>query len=82
MHHFGIGADVIEFIVDDSPLKQGLFTPGLHVPVLPVAALYERRPDYVVILAWNFSGPIIKNHRKFSEGGGKFIVPLPTIEII
>jgi SAM-dependent methyltransferase len=82
MHHFGIGADVIEFIVDDSPLKQGLFTPGLHVPVLPVAALYERRPDYVVILAWNFSGPIIKNHRKFSESGGKFIVPLPRIEII
>src|SRR4029079_2570168 len=51
MYHFELGAEVLDFIVDDSPLKQGLFTPGLHVPVLPTAALYERRPDYAVLLA-------------------------------
>jgi SAM-dependent methyltransferase len=82
MQHFRIGSDVIEFIVDDSPLKQGLFTPGLHIPVLPVSAMYERRPDYVVVLAWNFADSIVKNHRRFLETGGKFIVPLPKLEVI
>ena len=42
---------MIEFIVDDSPLKQGRYTPGMHIPVLPAQALYERRPDVVVVLA-------------------------------
>ena len=54
MHHFGLGPEVIDFIVDDSPLKQGLYTPGHHIPVLSPAAIDERRPDYLLILAWNF----------------------------
>lgn len=81
MYHFGIGPDVIDFIVDDSPLKQGLYTPGLHVPVLPSDALYEKNPDYVVILAWNFAQPIMEKHAAFAEAGGRFIVPLPQVEI-
>lgn len=81
MYHFGIGPDVIDFIVDDSPLKQGLFTPGLHVPVVPSSALYERKPDFVVILAWNFARPIMEKHAAYAEAGGHFIVPLPQVEI-
>jgi hypothetical protein len=81
MYHFGLGPDVIDFIVDDSPLKQGLFTPGHHIPVLPSAALYERNPGYVLILAWNFAGPIMKNHEKFTRAGGHFIVPLPKVQV-
>lgn len=81
MYHFGIGPDVVDFIVDDSPLKQGLFTPGLHVPVVPSSALYERKPDYVVILAWNFARPIMEKHAAYAEAGGHFIVPLPQVEI-
>ncbi|MCB2101673.1 MAG: class I SAM-dependent methyltransferase [Rhodobacterales bacterium] len=81
MHHFAIGPDVIDFIVDDSPLKQGLYTPGLHVPVLPSEALYLRRPDAVVILAWNFAQPIMRNHAAYAEAGGRFIVPLPHVEV-
>jgi SAM-dependent methyltransferase len=81
MYHFGLGPDTIEFIVDDSPLKQGLFSPGLHVPVLPASELYQRSPNYVVILAWNFAYPIIKNHSKFLASGGHFIVPLPEMAI-
>lgn len=82
MHHFGLDRHAIEFIADDSPLKQGLFTPGLHVPVLPSSALYERRPDFVVVLAWNFAPSIVKNHRRFVDEGGSFIVPLPELEVI
>jgi len=81
MYHFGIGPDVVDFIVDDSPLKQGLYTPGHHIPVLPAQALYERRPDYVIVLAWNFAPSIIAKHSAFRDGGGRFIVPLPTLEV-
>ena len=81
MYHFGIGPEVVEFIVDDSPLKQGLFTPGMHIPVFPAAALAERRPDYLLILAWNFAGPIIEKHADFRARGGRFIVPLPRLEV-
>ena len=81
MHHFELGPDVIEFIVDDSPLKQGLFSPGLHVPVLPASELYQRNPDYVVILAWNFAEPIMQNHSEFLASGGHFIVPLPELTV-
>ncbi len=82
MYQFGLDASMIEFMIDDSPLKQGRFSPGMHIPVLPAQALYERRPDYVVILAWNFAAPIMAKHQKFRDGGGRFIVPLPAIEVL
>ncbi len=79
MYHFGIGADTVEFIVDDNPLKQDLFTPGLHIPVLPASALYRRRPDEVIVLAWNFASSILEAHKGFHESGGHFIIPLPVL---
>ncbi len=81
MYHFGIGPDLIDFIVDDSPLKQGLYSPGMHIPVVPSSAIYDRKPDDIVILAWNFAAPIMESHKKFSEAGGRFIVPLPRLDI-
>jgi len=80
MYHFGIGPQVIDFIVDDSPLKQGLYSPGMHIPVLPSSAIYDTKPDAVVILAWNFAEPIMRNHARYLEQGGQFIVPLPKVE--
>jgi SAM-dependent methyltransferase len=82
MHHFGLGRESLDFIVDDSPLKQGLFTPGLHVPVVASSAIEERRPDYLLILAWNFARPIIEKQRGFAAAGGRFIIPVPTLEVI
>jgi SAM-dependent methyltransferase len=82
MYHFGLGPEVLEFIVDDSPLKQGLYSPGLHIPVVPAAALVERRPDYLVVLAWNFAEAIIAKQRAFAEAGGRFIVPLPEVRVV
>lgn len=82
MYHFGIGPDVVDFIVDDSSLKQGLYTPGMHIPILAPQAVAERKPDYLIILAWNFAEPIIAKNADFRAAGGHFIVPLPKIEII
>lgn len=82
IHHFGLKPDLISFIVDDSPLKQGLYTPGNHIPVLPSSALMESNVDYVVILAWNFADSIIRNNDAFQRAGGRFIVPLPKVKVI
>jgi SAM-dependent methyltransferase len=82
MYRFEIGRDVIDYIVDDSPLKQDLFTPGRHVPVISWANAEANLPDYMVVLAWNFADAIITNHRKYLESGGHFIVPLPEVRIV
>ncbi len=82
MYQFGLGPDLIDFIVDDSPLKQGLFTPGLHIPVLPSSAIQEKSPDYLLILAWNFAKPIMQKNSSFHNSGGKFIIPLPKVEVV
>lgn len=73
LHYFGI-ADMIDYIVDDSPLKVGRFMPGNHIPIKESKTIYEDNPDYVIILAWNFAEPIIK---KLHENGyrGRCIVP-------
>jgi len=69
-------------LVDDSPLKQGLFTPGTHIPVQPSSMLDEKRPDYILILAWNFADEILKKTKKYADAGVKFIIPLPEPVIV
>ena len=77
LHYFDIGTQTIDFIVDDSLYKVGLFTPGTHIPVLATDELYKQKPDYVLILAWNFAASIMNMHRKFAVQGGRFIIPVP-----
>jgi len=72
----------LAFLADDNPQKYGLFSPGAHIPVVPSDELYVRRPDYVIVLAWNYAEPIIKRHQRFLKEGGKFIVPLPELRIV
>jgi SAM-dependent methyltransferase len=79
MNAFGIDRSLIEFVVDRSSLKQGRFTPGNHLPILPTEALAERRPDYVLLLTWNFAVEILAQQAGFRQRGGKFIVPVPEI---
>ena len=83
MYHFGLGPDLLEAIIDDSPWKQGLYTPGHHIPVVPAGRLADpqNRPDYCLILAWNFAEPIIKKQEAYRQAGGRFIVPLPELAI-
>jgi SAM-dependent methyltransferase len=79
LHQFGIGRETIDFVVDDSPLKQGLHLPGKQIPILPTSALYERKPDYCLILAWNFAEQIMRNNKEYK---GKWIVPLPELRVV
>ena len=82
MAHFGLDETMLDFIVDDNPLKQGLFSPITHIPVLSAEALYDQKPDYLLILAWNFSKPIMKMHEKYSNEIGKFIIPMPEPKVV
>jgi len=82
MSHFALDEKVLDFIVDDNPLKQGLFTPITHIPIYSANALYERKPDYVLILAWNFAKSIMKMHERYGEEVGQFILPMPKPEIV
>jgi SAM-dependent methyltransferase len=80
--HFGIGADLLDFVVEDNPLKHGRYLPISHIPVMPTEELYRRRPDYALILAWNFAEPIMAHHKRFELEGGRFIVPMPEPRIV
>lgn len=81
LYHFQLESR-IKFIADDNPLKQGRFSPGAHIPVLPSSALATEKPDVVVILAWIYSDPIIKRNEAYLASGGKFLVPLPEVKIV
>ena len=82
LNYCGIGTDFIDFTVDRNPHKHGRFTPGTHIPVLPVEALDAARPDYVLILPWNLRKEIVAQMRHIGQWGGKFVVPIPEATII
>lgn len=82
MYTFGLNKNDVEYIVDDNELKQGLLTPGLHIPVAKPSRIYEDMPEYVIILAWNFADSIIAQHAAYLKAGGRFIVPLPCLRIV
>ena len=77
-----IGKDFIDYVVDDNPLKIGLYTPGAHIPVVSSEYLDEKTPDYVLILAWNFTHEILEKTKKYANQGVKFIIPLPEPKIV
>lgn len=77
-----IDTKLIPYTVDRNPLKVGTLTPGMHIPVLPVSTLLERRPDYVLILAWNFADEIMRQQAEYREGGGQFILPIPEPRVV
>jgi len=81
MWHFELTRK-LAFVADDNPKKYGLYCPGCHIPVVPSEELNVRKPDYVVILAWQFAEAIIKKHERFVKEGGKFVVPLIDLKVL
>jgi SAM-dependent methyltransferase len=82
LNYCGIGTDFLDFTVDRNPYKQGRYTPGMHIPVYPVSAIDDARPDYLLILPWNLKEEIIKQMRHVGDWGCKLIVPIPSVEVI
>lgn len=82
LNYCRIGNETLDFITEKSTLKIGRFTPGMHIPVQPDSYLLEKKPDYALLLAWNFSKEIIANLDEYRKQGGKFIIPIPSPKIV
>lgn len=78
--------DIVEYldcIIDDNPIRQGLYSPGAHIPIVSSDILYGgNKPDYVYILAWRYYEPIMDNHKKYFGQGGEYIIPAPEMKVI
>ena len=81
LNYFGIGRDYLEFVVDRSPHKQGRFMPGVHLPIDAPSRLLRDRPDFVLLLTWNFADEILAQQAEFRQGGGRFIIPVPAVRV-
>ena len=82
LNYFDIGPETLDFVVDRSTVKQGLYTPGKHLPIFPPEKLLEERPDYVLLLTWNFADEIFAQQSEYLKGGGKFIIPIPQMRLV
>jgi 2-polyprenyl-3-methyl-5-hydroxy-6-metoxy-1,4-benzoquinol methylase len=81
LNYCGIKKDLIEFVVDASPHKQGKFLPGSHIPVVSEIEIYRNKPDYVLILPWNIREEIMEQLNYIKEWDGKLAVPIPELAI-
>ncbi|RME58881.1 SAM-dependent methyltransferase, partial [Candidatus Parcubacteria bacterium] len=77
----GVKPDLLRFVCDAAPAKQGKFLPGSHIPILAPEALVERKPDYVVILPWNIANEVMRQNREVLEWGGRFVTAVPELKI-
>lgn len=82
LNYCGIRGDFIDFTVDRNPYKQGKFLPGTHIPIFAPEKIDETRPDYILILPWNFKDEIMSQMAHIREWGGKFLIPIPQVKVI
>jgi methylation protein EvaC len=82
LNYCGIGTDLIEFISDTTPIKQGKFSPGAHIPVRPYEEFLVKYPDYALLFAYNHAKEIMAKEQKFIESGGKWIMYVPEVKVL
>lgn len=82
LNYYGIGPDTLAYLVDRNPRKHGLYSPGMHIPVVPVYRLLEDQPDYLLILSWSSSGEIMRQQKLYRHRGGTFILPIPEPRVV
>ena len=82
LNYCGIGLETLDFVVDRSTHKQGRYMPGVRLPIYPPQMLQDSRPDYVLLLTWNFAKEILSQQAEYRRAGGHFIIPIPELRII
>lgn len=82
INFFGLGQDALAFVTDRSTYKQGRLMPGQHIPIVPPDMLLEKRPDYTLLLTWNFADEILAQQKAYRDAGGKFIIPVPSVRVV
>jgi hypothetical protein len=78
----GIGSTLLDFVADRSKVKQGKLTPGTRLQILSPDALVQSRPDYCLLLTWNFADEILQQQAAYRALGGKFIIPVPEVRVV
>jgi hypothetical protein len=81
-NYAGIGTETIDFVVDRNVHKQGRYMPGVRLPIADPGVLLERRPDYLLLLAWNFADEIMTQQQAYAAGGGRFVLPVPEPRVV
>ncbi len=81
LNYAGVKPDLVPFVCDAAPSKQGKFMPGSHIPILPPTALAEQKPDYVLILPWNIAEEVASQQACVHEWGGRFLVAIPELKL-
>jgi SAM-dependent methyltransferase len=82
LNYCGTGKDMVDFVVDRNPHKQGRYMPGVHIPIHPPEHVKKMRPDYLLILPWNLKDEIMEQMDYIRKWGGKFIVAIPRVEVL
>jgi SAM-dependent methyltransferase len=82
LNYCGIGAETLDCVVDRSTVKQGRYMPGVHLRIEAPERLVADRPDYVLLLAWNFADEIMEQQAEYRRRGGRFVIPVPTPRVV
>ncbi|KKR37039.1 MAG: SAM-dependent methyltransferase [Candidatus Yanofskybacteria bacterium GW2011_GWF1_44_227] len=82
LNYFGIGPKSIDYIIDTTSFKQGMFTPGAKIQIMHPNKIQEKKPDYVLLLSWNYAKEILEKEKTLRASGVKFIIPVPHVRII
>jgi SAM-dependent methyltransferase len=82
LNYCRVGAETLDYVVDRSTVKQGLYTPGTHLKIYAPEKLLEDVPDYVLLLTWNFASEILEQQAEYRKRGGRFIVPVPAVRVV
>ena len=82
LNYCSLTPDLVEYVVDMSPLRFGKFVPGVSIPIVPPDVFHRNQPDYAIMTAWNYEAEIVRKEQTFLSNGGRFIVPLPDVRII
>ena len=82
LNYCGLGRETLDFVADRGPAKQGRYTPGSSLPILPPSALLDRMPDVTLLLTWNFADEILAQQAEYRRRGGRFLVPIPAPRLV
>lgn len=82
LNYCGVKHDLVDFVVDANPHKQNKFLPASHIPVLSDSVIREQKPDFMLVLPWNIKEEIMSQLEYIRDWGGKFVIPIPALQII